>query len=354
MSPMVAVCCHLLIGLSVMSAPASPGAPRVGHAVPASTGAPRVGRPTPGAMARAAASALPRDSVLQLSRRLGAVAIRMAAGGQQQLMVSDQGVQMAPPAASAPAATDLAEFRQLLADGADPMAVRIAGFQPAGPRSLGGSVTMMSSGNAGWVVLAPEPGLTLPLYLKKANLPQAVEVLALYGPFPREESEVFGDSLRSASRALRRGNPTRMLALMPDSLVPTMRQEFEAYAQLRERLSRLQQVAKARGVSVHQGLDPSGARDIFEGIDESSAIESDGTTVSVSTPGGDLRFERAGKKWQPSVDLSGLPKVLAFTRAKGQLADSLAAGIRSGAVTNDNVREKTLELVNRFLSPLNK
>lgn len=74
---------------------------------------------------------------------------------------------------------DLGILRQLLADGAVPAAVRVAGWEPggvkAGPNDIGGFV--MSTGSPGRIVPASQKGMTLLEYCKANKLDRVAELL---------------------------------------------------------------------------------------------------------------------------------------------------------------------------------
>jgi hypothetical protein len=71
---------------------------------------------------------------------------------------------------------DMAKVRQLLAEGAVPAAVRVAGFEPGGKKDMGNGMMLMSSGSPGHIVPADQDGMTLLEYCR-ANKLDAISAL---------------------------------------------------------------------------------------------------------------------------------------------------------------------------------
>ena len=72
---------------------------------------------------------------------------------------------------------DIAKVRQLLAEGAVPAAVRVAGFEPGGSKDVGNGMVLMSSGSPGHIVPAGQDGRTLGEYCRSNKLDAISDLL---------------------------------------------------------------------------------------------------------------------------------------------------------------------------------
>ena len=116
------------------------------------------------------------------SRKLGELVLAMSPKTRISFSMST-GVPRSPSLKTekpAGADADWAILRQLLADGAVPSAVRVAGWEPGGakPHALGG--VMMSTGSPGRIVPASQEGMTLLEYCKANKLDRVCELLSAH------------------------------------------------------------------------------------------------------------------------------------------------------------------------------
>jgi outer membrane protein assembly factor BamD (BamD/ComL family) len=84
-------------------------------------------------------------------------------------------------ARSDPTAQDLAKLKAMLKDGADPNAIRVSGYEPAGKKSLGNGFSIVSTGRPGVLVRAERGGMTLLEYCRAQKLNSIAKLLKKYG-----------------------------------------------------------------------------------------------------------------------------------------------------------------------------
>jgi hypothetical protein len=83
---------------------------------------------------------------------------------------------------SDPTPEDLSKLREMLLDGANPNAVRVAGFEPAGDTVLdGGRAVRHSTGKPGRIVGAEEGGITLLEYCRLNGMKTIAALLIKHG-----------------------------------------------------------------------------------------------------------------------------------------------------------------------------
>lgn len=121
-------------------------------------------------------AALPAAEELEKARSLGKSIMRHAP--QSFIQMTNFNVTGMETTRSDPTAEDLKKLEEMLQKGADPNAVRIAGFQPAGKTPVGNGLVSYSSGRPGMVVRAENGGITLLEYCR-ANGLKTIEALLI-------------------------------------------------------------------------------------------------------------------------------------------------------------------------------
>jgi hypothetical protein len=289
------------------------------------------------------------EKTRQATRRLGEVAIRMAPKGALSMNMNSNDVRLAAPDSSRSLQPDLAEFAQLLNEGAAPSAVRIAGFEPAGQRSLSNGLTLMTSGNPGHVVPPDSSGYRLYEYLKINRLDDAIHLLAAHGPLTEKDVTAFKTAFLTAAADLRQLDATRMLQLLSPDASAEMKQEFDAVSRLRSSLARLHTVAAEKSLVLPAGLEPDAWPYHFFGLATvQSTFESDGRAVWVSLgPSLYWSFEKHLDRWKPFLSQG----YAGMCDNYSQLADSLRTGIATGAITGANLQAQITTLWQRIVTP---